>query len=1321
MLLEKTISFKQACILALSLSISVFFPIISLSQNLAPNPDFESYTSCPTGLNFPGPPEIQCSPWTSGSWATPDFFHACASPGDVGVPTNFFIYQPALSGEAYCGMYTYAVSGGDYREYLQAPLLEPLEADVAYYVSFNVSLSNKCCGQRQLGAYFSSVPPAFNWNDPILVTPQVESDGPYLSDTTQWMQVEGCFRAVGGETYITIGNFHTNIQAPLDPDCTVNNYAYYYIDDVYVSEIPPGGLALELGDPVSACYTYTIDPDITGVEFLWNTGATTPTLTVTESGLYVLTITDECNSGVDSIEVEIIDAPPVELTPDEITLCEGESLSFSLDPDSGEYTWNDGTMSNEYTISAPGEYIVTLNDGCDLTADDIIVYYIDPPVLPGLQGDTLLCEGGEIVFNFDPNLGNYIWQDGSTSSTYTILQPGIYAVTLSNTCGSSSAEIDVQPASQATINLGLAVDTLCTGQMITFGLDSTLGTYMWQDGSIQHMYSISTAGLYSVTLTHACGTSSDTIEIKTLTTPFFDLGDTLRPCTGDTILLGAGNIDGTYVWQDGSDSTIYAVTQSGLYSVTVSNACGTDDGDVFVNFPPLLIVPDLGPDFDLCPGGTFILHADNPLATTLWQDASVADTFLLSAPGTYHVMVTNGCDTLRDTIVVGFNALPPVVDLPDQLTLCQGDTLWLDPMVPGVSYIWNDLSIMPQLAVVAPGEYSVTITNACGSDADTIVIFDGGSPPTVDLGPDSEGCEGDVFTLQPLSSNVSTWLWHDGSNAGQYSTNISEMISVAVSNGCGVAYDTMQYIVQPVTAPLDLGTDISLCPGETFTLTVNQPGVNVMWSDGSTSLDYLVTTADTLVYAAITNGCGVQVDSVQVTTLTDVSILDLGPDQTICPGDMIDIVPGIQGVDYLWQDGSTEEHFTATQASTIILLISNACGVSSDTVVIVESTQGPVVDLGSDIVACADDEVVIPAGIIGVTYTWHDGSTADQFIATNTGWVHVTVVNACGADVDSVFVNLDAVLPSPALGPDTAICASQPLVLQSLASTETSIVWQDGSTQSEFIVAQSGIYTLQESNVCGSAADTIQVMMLPSPMPFSLGPDIVLCAGDSLTLYAPMTTDLITWQDGSSLPSIVASQPQAYILSISNSCGVAVDTLTVEWNMHVPQFDLPSPVEWCPGSTLVLDAAQHFPAVYSWSTGATTPGITITQPGLYSVEVNTPCASGTAIVEVVLDETCSAEEKIYVPNVFSPNGDGINDRFEIFFGSDVKIEKIEGHIFDRWGNVVFGATGNTFAWDGLFNGKPVMPGVYVYRLNLTIMNGGTTQINTLTGDVTLVK
>jgi gliding motility-associated-like protein len=97
-------------------------------------------------------------------------------------------------------------------------------------------------------------------------------------------------------------------------------------------------------------------------------------------------------------------------------------------------------------------------------------------------------------------------------------------------------------------------------------------------------------------------------------------------------------------------------------------------------------------------------------------------------------------------------------------------------------------------------------------------------------------------------------------------------------------------------------------------------------------------------------------------------------------------------------------------------------------------------------------------------------------------------------------------------------------------------------------------------------------------------------------------------------------------------------------------------------------------------------------------------------------------ESIYIPNIFSPNGDGENDYFAIFANNDIElIVKME--IFDRWGNLVYSAkdlipnASNTF-WDGTWNGKSLNPGVFVYQLLAKKTDGINIKIN---GEITLIK
>jgi len=108
----------------------------------------------------------------------------------------------------------------------------------------------------------------------------------------------------------------------------------------------------------------------------------------------------------------------------------------------------------------------------------------------------------------------------------------------------------------------------------------------------------------------------------------------------------------------------------------------------------------------------------------------------------------------------------------------------------------------------------------------------------------------------------------------------------------------MEVSLLPDVPDLDLGTDISLCPGESQTLTINAPGTNILWNDGSTDMSYQVTSGG-LVYATISNTCGESSDTVLVEMLDPSPVLDLGSDQSLCPGETIMIDPGITGVEYL--------------------------------------------------------------------------------------------------------------------------------------------------------------------------------------------------------------------------------------------------------------------------------------------------------------------------------------------------------------------------------------------------------------------------------------
>lgn len=215
---------------------------------LITNGDFEQYDHCP---DLSGIWSINALHWTSPNTLSPDYYHLCAEPlinvNDTiwisGVPKNQAGIQPAHSGRAYMGLFCLQTPQTDEpREYVQAELAATCVAGSRYVVSFYLSAADHYrMAVSTVGAYLSSDPiTAPIGVHRIDVSPQILPDPLMpLTDTVNWVLVTDTFVSpVGGERYITIGNFHSdalsdsvlyNPQPPFG-----NRDAYYYIDDVSV-------------------------------------------------------------------------------------------------------------------------------------------------------------------------------------------------------------------------------------------------------------------------------------------------------------------------------------------------------------------------------------------------------------------------------------------------------------------------------------------------------------------------------------------------------------------------------------------------------------------------------------------------------------------------------------------------------------------------------------------------------------------------------------------------------------------------------------------------------------------------------------------------------------------------------------------------------------------------------------------------------------------------------------------------------------------------------------------------------------------------------
>ncbi len=230
----------------------LFFCIVftSKAQNLVPNYSFEQYTQCPDNEN-----EVSYSTGWKSYYASPDYYNVCATNPWVSIPYNIgSSYQPAATGAAYCGFYAYwsPISGNGYinlREHIGRQLASPMQIGTKYYVSFKVSLAyngwSADCATNNIGMKFSSVPYDI-YADSAGSSPLVNNfahiyDTTLISDTVNWTTISGSFVADSTYNYLIIANFFKDantdtvlLNFPSQTYC----FAYYYVDDIYVSTQP---------------------------------------------------------------------------------------------------------------------------------------------------------------------------------------------------------------------------------------------------------------------------------------------------------------------------------------------------------------------------------------------------------------------------------------------------------------------------------------------------------------------------------------------------------------------------------------------------------------------------------------------------------------------------------------------------------------------------------------------------------------------------------------------------------------------------------------------------------------------------------------------------------------------------------------------------------------------------------------------------------------------------------------------------------------------------------------------------------------------------
>ena len=264
--------------------------------------------------------------------------------------------------------------------------------------------------------------------------------------------------------------------------------------------------------------------------------------------------------------------------------------------------------------------------------------------------------------------------------------------------------------------------------------------------------------------------------------------------------------------------------------------------------------------------------------------------------------------------------------------------------------------------------------------------------------------------------------------------------------------------------------------------------------------------------------------------------------------------------------------------------------------------------------------------------------------------------------------------------------------------------------------AQSGVYTVKlvTFNKCGS--DTIIKQIQVGSFDFSLGNDTTIC-GNAAYILKPNITGSFSylWQDSSIAPSFNATTSGLYWLEVKdNQTGcIKRDSINLRFQTD-PHFSLGPDRLLCQGQSIQLSSGlkDTLGVSFLWSNNSIDTSIKINSPGIYSLQLRNSC--GTAVDSIKISEGVC---KVYIPNAFTPNGDGLNDIFRARFGDNITSFRME--IYNRWGEKVFETNDINKGWDGYYKGQLQPEGNFAWIIKYNTFDNPQQQI--LKGTVLLIR
>lgn len=888
---------------------------------------------------------------------------------------------------------------------------------------------------------------------------------------------------------------------------------------------------------------------------------------------------------------------------------------------------------------------------------------------------------------------------------------------------------------------------------------------------------LTTSYIVSGTDANGC-VNTDTVIVNVNQSPIVSAGTNKVSCSADTVLLVATGAT-SYTWSPTStlscntcDSTYAYPTTTTVYTVigTDTNGC-KDTANVTVSVYP---VPNVsaGADKSICAGGSTSLTATGATSYT-WSPAAGLSCTSCANPTaspatttTYTIIGTdnNGC-TDTATIKITVNPLPNVNAGTDQ-SICLNKTVQLQ--ATGAStYTWSPSTGLsctncanPIASPTTTTAYTVTGTDANGCTNTDQVNVTVKPLPTIVASNDTAICIGDTIQISATGGGGYKWTPATGLGCNTCATTTAAptitttyTVTGTGANGCENT-DDVDITVNPLPT-VSAGPDVDVCLNDSVQL--NATGaVDYVWSPaiglGCTNCPNPKTSPpDTLIYLVIgtdANGCSSSDDiKVSVKPLPVVSVTKAR--DTICTGDTTQLL-ATGATTYAWSPtlglsctNCANPVSTPSASTTYIVTGTDANGCSDTASVRVLTRPRPSLNVTTNAAYCVGGSAQL--GVSGaVSYVWAPASNlsctaCDSPVANPTTTTAYTVT---GTDVygcentAGVTVTVNP-LPNVDAGNDISVCDGDSVQLN--ATGAVTYNWSPATNLSctgcqgpKALVTNNITYTVGGTDANGCVnTDQVSITVIRK-QPVNYSPDDSICIGESTILTADGGT-AYEWSPASGLNTTSGSSVEASPLSTTTyrvivtqgTCFKDTGNITVTVN-PLPTVEAGADQSVTGGTKVTFEPQATRAVSYQWTpaqdlscSDCSSPVLDAQRTTTFTVTVTSQYGC-TAQDSLTITVSCGLDQ-IFVPNTFTPNGDGLNDRFYPSGKGAVIVKRFS--VFNRWGELLYDVrdipiNDPNYGWDGTYKNEPLKPDVFVYILKGQCESGEPIDLK---GDISLVR